>query len=456
MSRSRQRQPAAQRRSLASRRSSVSGLRKKYGDHEAVRGIDFQVDARRGLRLPRHERRRQDDDDRDPRGLSQAHRRRGLRARASIPSRPPREWRDRIGMVLQESQPDPSLHRRARRVELYAGLYLAPRAVPETIDLVGLAEAAERDRVGTLSGGQRRRVDVAVGLIGDPDLDLPGRADDRLRPGGAPRRLEHDRGAEGRSGKTVVPHHALHGRGAAPRRPRGHPPRGRDRRATARPSARARHGDGTVIRFRLPRGVARGGGRLGCRGPVDRRLRRRRSRFAHRRRPAVAVELLACAERATAPARRPRGAPPEPRGRLPRAHGRRRPSERRRRSLGHLTKSRRQVAAAEPARARLHDPVPGRPARPLQLDLRPRRPDDHALATALELDRAGLLHGRDPRLHDHARPPSRRWRSGSRPSARAGRSSAYRGTPLPPWVFMAAQVAPSRPADRVHDRRAAR
>jgi ABC-2 type transport system ATP-binding protein len=71
-------------------------------------------------------------------------------------------------MVLQESQPDPSLTV-GETLELYAGLYFTPRSVPETIELVGL-KGRERDRVGTLSGGQRRRVDVAVGLIGDPDL----------------------------------------------------------------------------------------------------------------------------------------------------------------------------------------------------------------------------------------------------------------------------------------------
>jgi ABC-2 type transport system ATP-binding protein len=77
-------------------------------------------------------------------------------------------WRNRIGAVLQESQPEPGLTVR-ECLELYAGYYSAPREIAETIALVGLEEKA--DTLGEqLSGGQRRRLDVALALIGDPEL----------------------------------------------------------------------------------------------------------------------------------------------------------------------------------------------------------------------------------------------------------------------------------------------
>jgi ABC-2 type transport system ATP-binding protein len=73
-----------------------------------------------------------------------------------------------VGVVLQESEPEPGLSVR-ECLALYAGLYRAPRDIDETISLVGLAEKA--DALGTrLSGGQRRRLDFALALIGDPEL----------------------------------------------------------------------------------------------------------------------------------------------------------------------------------------------------------------------------------------------------------------------------------------------
>jgi len=77
-------------------------------------------------------------------------------------------WRDRVGVVLQETEPEPGLSVR-ECLALYAGFYRAPRDIGETISLVGLAGQAET--LGTrLSGGQRRRLDFALALIGDPEL----------------------------------------------------------------------------------------------------------------------------------------------------------------------------------------------------------------------------------------------------------------------------------------------
>jgi ABC-2 type transport system ATP-binding protein len=70
--------------------------------------------------------------------------------------------------VLQESEPDPLLTVR-ETLDLFASFFPAPRPVDDTVELVGLSEKRDA-RVGTLSGGQRRRVDVGVALIGDPDL----------------------------------------------------------------------------------------------------------------------------------------------------------------------------------------------------------------------------------------------------------------------------------------------
>src|SRR5262249_47698360 len=77
-------------------------------------------------------------------------------------------WRNRVGAVLQESHPEPGLTVR-ECLQLYSGYYAKPRNIDETIALVGLEGKA--DTLGDhLSGGQRRRLDVALALIGDPEL----------------------------------------------------------------------------------------------------------------------------------------------------------------------------------------------------------------------------------------------------------------------------------------------
>jgi ABC-2 type transport system ATP-binding protein len=77
-------------------------------------------------------------------------------------------WRDRLGVVLQSSSLYPALTVR-ESLRVFAGYYSAPRDPDEVIEIVGLADKSDA-RVRTLSGGQQRRLDLGLGLIGDPDL----------------------------------------------------------------------------------------------------------------------------------------------------------------------------------------------------------------------------------------------------------------------------------------------
>jgi ABC-2 type transport system ATP-binding protein len=79
-----------------------------------------------------------------------------------------RAWRARIGLVLQSASLDLQLTV-AEALRLFARLYPRPLPAAEVLDLIGLAGDAGT-RIGVLSGGQRRRVDLAVGIIGRPDL----------------------------------------------------------------------------------------------------------------------------------------------------------------------------------------------------------------------------------------------------------------------------------------------
>jgi ABC-2 type transport system ATP-binding protein len=146
---------------------SVRGLRKSYGAVEAVAGIDLEVSRGEIFAFL------------GPNGAGKTTTveiLEGFRERTAgevtvlgaDPARAGGAWRDRIGVVLQESRPEPGLTVR-ECLELYAGYYSAPRDIAETIRLVRLEEKA--DTLGErLSGGQRRRLDVALGLIGDPEL----------------------------------------------------------------------------------------------------------------------------------------------------------------------------------------------------------------------------------------------------------------------------------------------
>ena len=150
-----------------SRAIDVSDLHKAYGSYEAVRGVSFVVEHGESVAFL------------GPNGAGKTTTveiLEGFRTRTagelSVLGVDPAEaggaWRDRVGVVLQESEPEPGLTVR-ECVELYAGYYRAPRPTDETIALVGLTDKAGA-LAGELSGGQRRRLDVALALIGDPEV----------------------------------------------------------------------------------------------------------------------------------------------------------------------------------------------------------------------------------------------------------------------------------------------
>ena len=145
----------------------------------------------------------------------------------------PREWRERIGIVLQECEHASRSSPSRESLELYAGYYRGA-APGRRDDRARRASRTQRDqRAGALSGGQQRRLDVGAGADRRPGAPLPRRADDRLRPLRAPPGLGGDREPPGPR-QDRLPDDALHGRGAGARRPR------RDHRRRARSSPRAR------------------------------------------------------------------------------------------------------------------------------------------------------------------------------------------------------------------------
>jgi ABC-2 type transport system ATP-binding protein len=98
----------------------------------------------------------------------QAPSRGSVRVLGAEPRRGDRAWRARIGLVLQSTSLDDQLSVR-ELLTVFAQLYPDPRPVPEVLELVALTDDADA-RVGALSGGQRRRVDVALGIIGRPEI----------------------------------------------------------------------------------------------------------------------------------------------------------------------------------------------------------------------------------------------------------------------------------------------
>ena len=147
----------------------VAGLRKSYGTVQAVRHVSFSVQQGEIVALL------------GPNGAGKTTTLEileGFRARdggtADVLGLDPgdrssaRELRERTGLVLQDIAVEPYLTVR-ETISRDAGYYPAPLSVPEVIGLVGLA-GLERRKVRTLSGGQKRRLDLALGLIGHPEL----------------------------------------------------------------------------------------------------------------------------------------------------------------------------------------------------------------------------------------------------------------------------------------------
>ena len=145
----------------------VVGLRKAYGDFQAVAGIDLRVERGEVFAFlgPNGAGKTTTveilEGYRDPTAGD-------IEVLGIDPRRAGPEWRQRIGIVLQECRMEPVLTVR-ETLSLYAGYYREPRAVDDTIELVGLAASADV-RAGNLSGGQQRRLDVALALIGDAEL----------------------------------------------------------------------------------------------------------------------------------------------------------------------------------------------------------------------------------------------------------------------------------------------
>ena len=145
----------------------VEGLRKSYGDLEVLKGLDLHVAQGEILAFL---------------GSNGAGKTsaieilEGFRDRTSgsvsvlgeDPQTAPLAWRERIGIVLQESEPVTELTAR-ESIAMQAGYFKKPRDVDEVLGIVGLTDSAGQ-RTRKLSGGQRRRLDLAMALVGDPEL----------------------------------------------------------------------------------------------------------------------------------------------------------------------------------------------------------------------------------------------------------------------------------------------
>jgi ABC-type multidrug transport system ATPase subunit len=159
--------PAEQLKGVAMPAITVDSLHKHYGTNHAVDGLSFSVEPGEVFALL------------GPNGagktttveILEGHRRRTsgqVEVLGFDPGTGGRDYRERIGIVLQEAGIDEDFSPR-ELLRLYRGMYPRRLPVDDVIALVGLGDKADA-KVKTLSGGQRRRLDLALGLIGDPDL----------------------------------------------------------------------------------------------------------------------------------------------------------------------------------------------------------------------------------------------------------------------------------------------
>jgi ABC-2 type transport system ATP-binding protein len=178
----------------------VQGLRKSYDDLEAVRGVDLTVEVGEVFALL------------GPNGAGKTtiveilegfrDRTAGeVRVLGHDPAKRERDLRRRIGIVLQSTGVDPYLTVR-ETVALYAAYYPQSRDVDEVVEVVGLTEKRDA-RVIKLSGGQQRRLDVAIALAGDPELLFLDEPTTGFDPGARRNAWEIVRNLTG-LGKTVL------------------------------------------------------------------------------------------------------------------------------------------------------------------------------------------------------------------------------------------------------------
>src|SRR5437868_702978 len=179
---------------------SVRGLRKRYGELEALKGIDFDLRAGEVFGLL------------GPNGagktttieILEGYRPRDggeIEVLGSDPAGAGLDWRARIGVVLQSS----AMYENLTVVESltqFGGYYPHQRPVDEVIGLIGLEEKRD-DRVRRLSGGQRRRLDLGLALIGDPELVFLDEPTTGFDPAARRRAWETIRSLS-RLGKTIL------------------------------------------------------------------------------------------------------------------------------------------------------------------------------------------------------------------------------------------------------------